>query len=116
MKLSAEEARVACAEVAAACPELAALDLSGLVLRALQAAGGTLKGIEVQVDQAGRQTEETILAIMQVGAMARVLGDLPEGDDRRKLLAAGDAVGRLLARKWGEKIQEELQRRMGPPS
>lgn len=115
-RLSVAEIRGLIDAVVEACPELGGADVSGLCLRVLDVSGKTLAGIERTVDLVGRQTDETMLAIMQVGAMRAVLADFPEGDDRRKLLAAGERVGEMMAKKWGEKVREELARRMGPPS
>jgi hypothetical protein len=113
MKLSAVEARRCAEEMLEACPALSKLDLGEVALAVIRAVGSNLKDLEREVAEAGAFTPEVVGAYLCIGATWEVLQGFAEGDDRRVLGEAGRAVGRLLLRKWGEKISEELAAREG---
>jgi hypothetical protein len=113
MKLSAEEARALLEAAVGLCPDLARLGAREVVGSLVAATGQGLGDLETAIAEAGGIGPEIAGVFMGYGALAEVLGQLPEGDDRRQLFEAGRLVGRVVAQKWAQKIAEELAARAG---
>jgi hypothetical protein len=115
MKITGEEAKTLSDAVATASSGLAALppkvraDIIGHVIRG---ATGLLADFEKQLADAGKMPGDLVAVLMVYGAVATVLGDLPAGDDRRQVFDAGKRVGELISAKFGEKIQEQLTKKI----
>lgn len=66
------------------------------------------RDIEDRLKEAAGIPPDLVLVFMHYGALQAVIDDLPGDNDRRQLAEAGRAVGRFIARKYGEKIQKVI--------
>jgi hypothetical protein len=116
MNLTGEEAKALVDEARARAGILKQLtdkQLGHLLHQAIKETGVTLGGIEDRIGESGSMPGDVATILLHYGAVVAVLEDLPEGDERRQLIAAGRATGRLVAKKYGEKIEEELKEKKG---
>lgn len=67
--------------------------------------------IERRLKEAAGIPPDLVLVFMHYAALQVVIDDLPGDNDRRQLADAGRVVGRLIARKYGEKIQAVLEQK-----
>lgn len=111
MKVSNAEVAALIDEVLAACPALAATsrakvsELIGIIITMTNETNGE---VERRIREAGTIPPDITLTLMHYGALLGIVKDLPEGNDRRALIEAGEKVGAFIARKFGEKIKETL--------
>lgn len=114
MEIKPEEVEAVLREMVAACPALGdPKKLMPLASEVMRQTNDLIRTIESRITEAGKIPGDVVAALMVEGAVNAVLADLPEADERRKLRAAGAAVGNLIARKYGEKIQEALSKEQG---
>lgn len=111
MKLTRDEVEEVSAKVLQACPALEKAgvrklhELIGIVITETTR---TNTGVEKCIADAGSIPPDITMTLMHYGALTALLKDLPPGNERRALLEAGEVVGTLIARKFGEKLKEQL--------
>lgn len=102
-------------EATRVCPDLVRLGAREVVGSLVAATGQGLGDLETMISEAGGIGPEVAGVFMGYGALAEVLGQMPETDDRRKLFEAGRVVGKVVAQKFSELIREKLSQLMGGP-
>lgn len=111
MKISGKEAQDLVAEVTEVYPEFAehpAEKIRQLVGMVLMETTNTNRSIEERVADAGGIPPDITLTLMHYGALLAIVMDLPPDNPRRLLIEAGQRVGAFIAKKFGEKISEQI--------
>lgn len=108
-KTTKAEAEALIAELIEIDPALkGAGDLVSLVAAVIGEATNADKGVDKRIEEAGTIPGDILVIIMHWGALAAVMEDLPADNPRNKLFMAGRAIGRHIAKKYGEKIKKTL--------
>lgn len=79
-----------------------------LVGQALIETTTTLQAVEKRTEEAGVIPGDIAGVYLHYGAMVQVTEDLPPSAHQRQLVNAGREIGKLIARKFGEKIRATL--------
>lgn len=109
-----EDAQELVEEVRKMVPGIAAMPIkhaTELVSTAFRETTVTVKSIEERIAEAGCMPADIAAIFLHYGAVAAVIEDLPLTDERRKVVAAGRAMGKAIAASFGKKIQGELEER-----
>lgn len=103
-------------EVLEACPALAngAFKIDDLIQSVIIGSGENLSALEEAIKARGAIDDQTAAGFMAIGAMAEVAHDLV--GERKELVDAGRAVGRLMRSQYKKKIAAELESRRGAAS
>lgn len=117
MKVTGDEAKTVAAaarEVAPILKQMGDGDLAQMLGAAFTEVGKTLQGVEARILEAGLIPGDILVILLHYGALVAVLEDLPPGDERRTLIAAGRKLGEFMAKKYGDKIRSLLERATPP--
>lgn len=112
MKLDPEEAIQLTAEIRELVPgfeELEDKTLVALIGGSLVEITKMARDVEHRIEEAGVVPADLASVLMIYGGFTQVAEELPDGTWQRQLIAAGRAIGKLIARKFGEKIREQLE-------
>lgn len=74
----------------------------------------TNKGIEDRFTEVGAVPPEITIILMHYGALTAIVRDLPDDNWRRQLVEAGEVIGKFIAKKFGEKIAQQLREKAPP--
>lgn len=108
-KTTRAEAEALIAEISEIDPGLKhAGDLVSLVAAVIKEATQADQGISKRIEEAGQIPGDVLVILMHWGALNALFEDLPADNPRHKLIAAGRAIGRHIAKKYGEKIKKTL--------
>ena len=116
MDVTADDVKAIFAEVRARAPIVGRVsdrDLNHLVTTVIRETNTSLKGIEARIAEAGSMPADVATILLLYGSLYAVLSDMPRTENRRTLLDAGEAVGKLIRTKYAEKIGETLKNREG---
>lgn len=111
MNITGKEGAELAAAILEAAPGLAEIPtgkLQQLLSIVITETTRTNHGVEKCIQDAGSIPPDITMTLMHYGALTAIYRDLPLGDSRRALVTAGELVGALIARKYGEKIQQDL--------
>lgn len=112
MKLDEYDARELVAETRNVCPFFEGVEdkaLLHLIGQALIETTTTLQAMEKRTEEAGVIPGDIACVYLHYGAVVQVTEDLPPSAHQRQLINAGRELGKLIARKFGEKIREKLE-------
>lgn len=112
MKLDAYDAEELLKEVRQVCPFFEGVNdksLLALVGQALIETTTTLQAIEKRTEEAGVIPGDIACIYLHYAAVVQVSEDLPPSAHQRQLINAGREIGKLIARKFGDKIREKLE-------
>jgi hypothetical protein len=111
MNITGKEASELGAAIIEAAPGLAEVPmgkLQQLLGMVIAETTKTNRAVEDRIADAGSIPPDITMTLMHYGALTAIYRDMPPDDSRRALILAGEQVGILIARKYGQKIQEEL--------
>lgn len=112
-KLTARDLQECVLEMVGACPQLAEVDVLPVIEAAQQGVQETLRAIEARISEAGALPDDVAASLISMGAAYEVAHQLP--GDRGRLVEAGRALGRLIAKGYSLKIAEVVATPDGRP-
>ena len=112
MKVDPYDVQELITEVRKVCPFFEGVTdkaLGALVGQALLETVTTAQAVEKRTEEAGVIPGDIACVYLHYGAFVHITEDLPPSAHQRQLVNAGREIGKLIARKFGEKIRETIE-------
>lgn len=115
MRVSPREVAELREEILRELPALASLEahVVSIAGRVIAEAGKFNAELEQRIEESGKMPGDAVVTLMIQGALTEIFEGLPEDNVRRHLFRAGRLVGKLMSRKYREKIAAAMTQKMG---